>query len=121
MWEFYTFYKKNTKSALLFDTTLCKTLLGETGFLGNPYFTGCLSIQFFDSPLPPPSTLTQSVRLPTVTYPSLCSPCVPFVTRCFPPQLASSLTGYFAMSPALHSGFSGLKASTSSELYPDYF
>ena len=30
----------------------CKTPLRETGSLGNPYFllTGCLSIQFFDSP-----------------------------------------------------------------------
>ena len=27
----------------------CKTPLGETGCLGNPYFTGCLSIQFFNS------------------------------------------------------------------------
>ena len=48
-----------------------KTTLGETGYLGNPYFllTGCLGIQFFDlQPIP-----TQSVTLPLVTYPSLCS------------------------------------------------
>ena len=25
----------------------CKTPLGETGWLGNSYFAGCLSIQFF--------------------------------------------------------------------------
>ena len=32
--------------------SLYKTPLGETGCLGNPYFlfTGCLSIQFFNSP-----------------------------------------------------------------------
>ena len=27
----------------------CKTPLGETGCLGNSYFAGCLSIQFFNS------------------------------------------------------------------------
>ena len=26
----------------------CKTPLGETGCLGNPYFTGCLSIHFLN-------------------------------------------------------------------------
>ena len=57
---------------------LYKTPLGETGCLGNPFFTGCLSIQFFDSPL----TLTESVRLPMVTYPSLYSTCVTYGTRC---------------------------------------
>ena len=38
---------------LLLPFNLYKTPLGETGCLGNPYFlfTGCLSIQFFDSPL----------------------------------------------------------------------
>ena len=58
---------------------LCKTPLGETGCLGNPYFllTGCLSIQFFDSPL------TQSVRPPMVTYTLLCSSCVTCGTWCF--------------------------------------
>ena len=37
---------------LLLPFSLYKTPLGETGCLGNPYFlfTGCLSIQFFDSP-----------------------------------------------------------------------
>ena len=36
-----------------------KTPLGETGCLSNPYFllTGCLGIQFFDSPLFPNSHL----------------------------------------------------------------
>ena len=38
--------------------------------------TDCLSIQFFDSPEP----LTQSVRLPMVTQPSLCSPYVTYRT-----------------------------------------
>ena len=35
-----------------FALSFCKTPLGETGCLGNPYFlfTGCPSIQFFDSP-----------------------------------------------------------------------
>ena len=57
-----------------------KTLLGETGCLSNPYFllTGCLGIQFFDLPPFP----TQSVRLPLVTYPSLCSTCVTYRTLC---------------------------------------
>ena len=58
--------------------SLCKTPLGETGCLGNPYFilNGCLSIQLFDSPL------TRSVRPPMVTYPSLCSTCVTYGTSC---------------------------------------
>ena len=36
-----------------------KAPLGETGCLGNPYFllTGCLGIQFFDSP-PYPNTVS---------------------------------------------------------------
>ena len=57
-----------------------KTPLGETGCLSNPYFllTGSSGIQFFDS-LPSP---TQSVRLPLVTYPSLCSACVTYRTLC---------------------------------------
>ena len=59
---------------------LYKTPLGETGCLSNPYFllTGCLSTQFFDSP----SILTQSLRLPLVTYPSLCSTSVTYRTPC---------------------------------------
>ena len=38
---------------LLMIFSLNKTPLGETGCLGNPYIllTGCLGIQFFDSPL----------------------------------------------------------------------
>ena len=57
-----------------------KTPLGETGCLSNPYFlfTGCLGIQFFDSPPFP----TPSVRLPLVTYPSLCSTCVTYRMLC---------------------------------------
>ena len=56
---------------LLLTFSLNKTPLGETGCLSNPYFllTGSSGIQFFDSPPFP----TQSVRLPLVTYPSLCS------------------------------------------------
>ena len=57
-----------------------KTALGETGSLSNPYclLTGSSSIQFFNShPFP-----TQSVRLPLVTYPSLCSTCVTYRTLC---------------------------------------
>ena len=66
---------------LLLIFCLCKTPLGETRCLGNPYFlhfliTGCLSIQFFDSPI------TQSIRPPMFTYPSLCSTCVTYGTSC---------------------------------------
>ena len=49
----------------------CKTPSRETGCIGKPDFTGCLSIQFFNSTL----ALAQSVRPPMATYPSLCSPC----------------------------------------------
>ena len=57
-----------------------KTPLGEAGFLSSPYFlnTGSLGIQFFDSPPIP----TQSVRLPFVTYPSLCSTGVTYRMLC---------------------------------------
>ena len=54
---------------------LYKTPLGETGCLGNPYFIYWLPkhpVFLF--------TLTQSVRLPIVTYPSLCSTCVTYGT-----------------------------------------
>ena len=61
------------------DPSLCKTLLGKTGCLGNPYFTYWL-------PKHPDFwftlTLTQSVRLPMVTYPSLCSSFVTYETLC---------------------------------------
>ena len=65
---------------LLLIFSLNKTPLGETGCLSNPYFllTGSSGIQFFDSPPFP----TQSVRLPLVTYPSLCSTCVTYRTLC---------------------------------------
>ena len=62
---------------LLLTFSLCKTPLGETGCLGNPYFTHWLPehpVFWF--------TLTQSVRLLMVTYPSLCSPCVTYETLC---------------------------------------
>ena len=45
----------------------CPLALSSTPTLG--FFFECISIQFFCSPLP----LTQSVRLPMVAYPSLCS------------------------------------------------
>ena len=59
---------------------LNKTPLGENGCLCSPYFlhTGCIGIHFCDSPPIP----TQSVRLPLVTYPSLCSTCVIYKTPC---------------------------------------
>ena len=65
---------------LLLTFNLNKTPLRETRCLSNPYFllTGCLGIQFFDAPPFP----TQSVRLPLVTYPSLCSTCVTYRTPC---------------------------------------
>ena len=65
---------------LLLIFSLNKTPLGETGCLSNPYFlvTGSSGIQFFDSPPFP----TQSVRLPLVTYPSLCSTCMTYRTPC---------------------------------------
>ena len=65
---------------LLLIFSLNKTPLGETGCLSNSYFllTGSSGIQFFDSPPFP----TQSVMLPLVTYPSLCSTCVTYRTLC---------------------------------------
>ena len=63
---------------LLLILSLCKIPLGETGCLGSSYFlfSGCISIQFFCSPL------KQSVRPPIVTYPSLYSICVTYRTLC---------------------------------------
>ena len=54
-----------------------KTPLGETAYLGNLYFLriGCLGIHFSFTFCP-----TQSVRLPLVTYPSLCSTCMTYRT-----------------------------------------
>ena len=65
---------------LLLTLSLNKTPLGETGCLGNPLFlfTGCLGIQFFD--LPPFSQ--QSITLPLVTYPLLCSTSVTCKMTC---------------------------------------
>ena len=64
---------------LLLVFNLKKTPLRETGCLSNPYFllTGCLGIQFIDSPPFP-----DAVRLTMVTYPSLCSTCVTYRTPC---------------------------------------
>ena len=56
---------------------LYKTHLGETGCLGNPY-----SICWFSKHPVFLFTLTQSVRLPMVTYPSLYSTCVTYRTLC---------------------------------------
>ena len=42
------------------------------------FWSGCLSIQFFNVPVP----LTQSVRPPMATYPSLCSTCVTYGMPC---------------------------------------
>ena len=56
---------------LLLIFCLNKTPLGETGCLSNPYFL-----------LTSPPFPTQSVRLPLVTYPSLCSTCVTYRTLC---------------------------------------
>ena len=54
-------------------------LTQEIGCLDNPYFTYWLPKRpVFSFPL----TLTQLVRLPMVTYPSLCCPCVTYRTLC---------------------------------------
>ena len=80
---------KSLRWSLIFN--LNKTPLGETGCLSNPYFllTGYSCNKFYDSPPFP----TQSVRLPLVTYFSLCSTCVTYRTlchaigpHCFPPN-----------------------------------
>ena len=86
--NFFVFdkYKNNIVVLLDFgqdtwmDFNLLIFPLGETGCPNNPYFllTGCLGIQFLIySPFP-----TQSVRLPLVTYPPLCSTCVTYRTLC---------------------------------------
>ena len=58
--------------------TFNKAPLGETGC--NPYFllAGAYASSFFIHLL----ILTQSVRLPVVTYHSLCSTCVTYRTPC---------------------------------------
>ena len=60
--------------------TFNKTPLGETRCLGNPYFllTGAYASTFWIHLL----ILTQPVRLPVVTYHSLCSTCVAYRTPC---------------------------------------
>ena len=56
-----------------------KILLGETRCSGNPYFsTGCLSIQFFDSP-PFPQHLCDPVLL-------MGCHATPLVIKCFSPN-----------------------------------
>ena len=59
---------------------LCETPLGETGCLGSFYFTYWLPkhpvIWFI-------LILTQSVRLPMVTYTLLCSTCMTYETLCY--------------------------------------
>ena len=54
-----------------------KAPLGETGCLGNTYF-----IYWFSKHPVFLFALTQSVRLPMVTYPSLCCTCVTYGTLC---------------------------------------
>ena len=55
-------------------TILYKTPLGEARCSGNHFlFHGCLSIQFFVH-----SSFPNTVRLPLVTYPYLCSTCVTY-------------------------------------------
>ena len=81
---------------LLLTFSLCKTPLGETGCLGNPYFllTACLSIQFFDSP-PFLNTVSYSAfgYLPLTVQHLTGRNAMPLVTRCFTTQpLTSSLT-----------------------------
>ena len=61
---------------LLLIFSLNKTPLGETGCQSNPYFFTYGLLRRVYSPLFP----TQSVRLPLVTYPSLCSTCVTYRT-----------------------------------------
>ena len=52
-------------------------VLSSTQLLSVAYFS-CSGIQFFNSP----PFLTQSVRLPLVTYPSLCSICATYRMPC---------------------------------------
>ena len=61
------------------NINLYKTILGETGCLGNLYFIYWLPkhLVFLFTLI-----LTQSVRLPMVTYPSLRSTCVTYGTPC---------------------------------------
>ena len=84
---------------LFLTFSLCKAPLGETGCLGNPYFllSGCLSIQFFDSPPFSQHSQLGCLWLPT---PDCAAPmwptqrhATPLVTRYIPPQsLTLSLT-----------------------------
>ena len=65
-----------------------KSPLGETGCLDNPYFllTGCLGIQFFDSPLSQHSQLGNLwLPSPHCTAPVwlMGQDASPLVTRCF--------------------------------------
>ena len=73
------FLKQKKLKLKFFVNKHYKTILGETGCLGNLYFTYWLPkhLVFWFT-----LTLTQSVRLPMVTYPSLCSTCVTYGTLC---------------------------------------
>ena len=73
------FLKQKKLKLKFFVNKHYKTLLGETGCLGNLYFTYWLPkhLVFWFT-----LTLTQSVRLPMVTYPSLCSTCVTYEMLC---------------------------------------
>ena len=73
LWSKYVNYDKNM-------VTFNKTPLGETGCLGILYFllTGVYASSFLIHLF----ILTQSVRLPVVTYHSLYSTCVTYRTPC---------------------------------------
>ena len=78
--EFYTFYKKNTKSALLLASyNTLQNSFRRNWMLRQPLLYWLPKHPVFWSAFTP---LTQSVRLPMVTYPSLCSPCVTYGTLC---------------------------------------
>ena len=62
---------------LLLIFSLNKTPLGETGTLTFYLLVAQASSFLIHPPFP-----TQSVRLPLVTYPSLCSTCVTYRTLC---------------------------------------
>ena len=76
----HVYFLKQKKLKLKFVVNkYYKTPLGETGCLGNLYFIYWLPkhpVFWFIL------TLTQSVRPPMVTYPSLCSTCVTYGTLC---------------------------------------
>ena len=78
LWDvFFDFYPVN------------KTPLGEIGCLNNPYFllTGCLGIQFFDSPFPNTVSWDIYLLLPTLHCAALAwlteHHVIPLIIKCF--------------------------------------